>query len=172
MTSVISERSAAIDPHAAAVAGQLAEEDGIETVIATVTENAAPKGIEREIGIETVIVNMTEIVYGPDHATEVTTGVALIAAAIEVESGIMVVMTIVLDELGTLDLPPVDAHAHDPAIDIAVGTASVHGHNHDRMRLDDALVRGRTPGGGLGLVADHPRDELLLGLWTSTAMCL
>ena len=161
-TSVISARNAAIDPHGAAVAGQSAEEGGSETVIESATGTAAPKGTERDIEIGTVIAILTEIASGPDPANEITTGAALIVAEIEVEIGIVVVTVIALDELVTLDLPHTDAHAHDLAIDIAVGSATVH--VHDLLLLDNAPVLGQTRGGGHGLVADHPHDGLLPAL--------
>ncbi|KAJ5450130.1 uncharacterized protein N7458_006579 [Penicillium daleae] len=153
VTSVISARNAAIDLHGAAVAGQPAEEDGRETVIANAKGTAVLKGTERDIEIGTVIPS------DPDLANEITTGAALIVAAIEVEIGIVVVTIIALDELDTLDLPPIDAHARDPASDIAVGSAPVH--VHDLLLPGDAPVLGQTRGGGHGPVADHPHDGLL-----------
>jgi hypothetical protein len=162
---VISATSVAIDPRGAAVAGQPAGEDGTETV--SVKEIAARTETERDLGIETGTVIMTE--SDLDLVNEITTGTDLIVAAIEVEIGIVVVVTIiVLNELDTLGLPPVDARARGLALGIAVGSATVH----DLLLLDGARVPSPTRGGGHGPVADHPHDGLLLALLTSTVMCL
>ncbi|OOQ82475.1 Arginine rich protein [Penicillium brasilianum] len=159
--SVISAKNAAIDPSGAAVAGQLSEED--ETVIASasVKETAALTGIETDFAIETgtVTVTVTMIESDPDRATEIMTGGALIEAAIEVEIGIVLVVTIiVLAELDTLGLLPADAQARDLATEIAVGSAIVH--VHDLLLLDDAPVPSRTHDevGHLDVEFDH-RNE-------------
>lgn len=152
--SVISAKNAAIDPSGAAVAGQLSEED--ETVIASasVKETAALTGTETDFAIETGTVTVTMIESDPDRATETMTGGALIEAAIEVEIGIVLVVTIiVLAELDTLGLLPADAHARDLATEIAVGSAIVH--VHDLLLLDDAPVPSRTHDEGHVHVADH-----------------
>jgi hypothetical protein len=161
--SVISAKNAAIDPSGAAAAGQLSEEHGRETVIASasVKETAALTGIETDFEIETVTVTVIE--SDPDRATEIMTGDALIEAAIEVEIGIVLVVTIiVLAELDTLGLLPVDAHAHDLATEIAVGSATVH--VHDLLLLDGAPVPSRTHDEGHVHVADPLQDGLLLAL--------
>lgn len=171
MTSVISATSVAIDPRGAAVAGQPGGEYGTETVIASasVKEIAARTETERDLGIETGTVIVTE--SDLDLVNEITTGTDLIVAAIEVEIGIVVVVTIiVLNELDTLGLPPVDARARGLGLDIAVGSATVH--VHDLLFRDGARVPSPTRGGGHGLVADHPHDGLLPALLTSTVMCL
>ncbi|KAJ5359019.1 uncharacterized protein N7496_011432 [Penicillium cataractarum] len=169
--SVISAKNAAIDPPGAAVAGQLSEEDGRETVIASasVKETAALIGTERDFEIETGTVIVIE--SDPDLATEIKTGAALIVAAIEVEIAIVLVVTIiVLVELDFLGLLPVDVHAPDLAAETAAGSAIVH--VHDLLPLDGALVPSRTRDEGHVLVAEHLHGGLLLAPSTSTAMYL
>jgi hypothetical protein len=162
-TSVISVTSVAIDPHGAAVAGQLAEEDGTEIVIASasVKEIAALTEAEFKTVIESIL----------DLVNEITTVTDLIVAVIEVEIGIVVVvMIIVLDELDTLGLPPVDAHARGLTPDIAVESATAH--VRALLLPDGARVPNRTRDEDHGLAADHPHDGPLPALWTSTDMCL
>ncbi len=142
-TSAISVRSAVIDPRDAAVVGRLAEEDGIETVIA--------------------------IGNGPDPGIESSTSAAMIVAVIEVEIGIVVVTVIVLDGLDTLAHPPVDAHARGLAIGNAVENATVRVHVRDLLLRDGAPVLNRTRDEGPDLVADHLHDGLLPALSTLTA---
>lgn len=142
-TSATSVRSAAIDPRGAVVVGQPAEEDGIETVIAS--------GNGLDLGIES------------------STSAAMIVAAIEVEIGIVVVTVIVLDGLDTLAHPPVDAHARGLAIDNEVGNAAARVHDHDHLLPDGAPVLGRTRDEGPGLVAGHPQDGRHPALSTLTA---
>ncbi|KAJ5166892.1 uncharacterized protein N7482_005673 [Penicillium canariense] len=161
-TSVTFVRSEAIDPLVAVAADQPPEEPEIEIAIATAKENAVWTGTEKEFEIVTD--------QGPGLVIEITTGAALIAAVIEVETGIVVEMTIGPAEHGTLGLPLVDAHARGLVTGIAVGSANVHA--LDRLLLDDDLVLGQMRGEGHGLVAPHVHDALPPALWISTDMCL
>jgi len=156
-TSAISVRSAAIDPQDAAVVGRLAEEGGIETVIASASV--------KEIDLVIVIASGK----GPDLGSESSTSAAMIVAAIEVEIGIVVVTAIVLDGLDTLAHPPVDAHARGLAIGNAVENATVRVHVHDLLLRDGAPVLDRTRDEGPDLVADHPHGGLLPSRSTLTA---